>query len=323
MNIHLIALFTEKKYLMKIDNIYFLILGGSKFAESRIKPICRTWLGQCNNYLISTDGELGKNIKHEVVTQYNDCHSCPPKIFKGMEFIINEKSHCEWLFIADDDTYVNLINLNSFIKLLDVKEDKMYGKDMTGFYPYNGKQIKYLSGGGGTLLPMHVAGKMIDKAKKENWFDWLCLPRQIPPKHQKDYPTASGADTKLGWLGNQINIKQLSYPHLFYPEGYKKYNHLPENILQCITYHRQCNQQQDLLHSIVYKDVSKNKLSLEPLEPIIDKTKEIKNKNSSKSPVRNPDYHPITSYYINTEIMLLHKKIEKLEKEIYKNERMG
>ena len=292
---------------MEINNIYVLILGGARFKDSRIQSVCDTWLANFTNYFISCDGELNEKINHQVVTEYTDCHSCPPKIFKGMDYAFKNNNGCEWLFIGDDDTFVNTVNLLNFTKLLDVNEDKMYGKDMTGNYPYNGGQIKYLSGGGGTLIPMHVVGKMLDKSKQEGWFDWLCRPRQIPPKHEGNYPTAAGADTKLGWLGNQLGIVQVSYPHLFHPEGYKKYKHDPSNILQCITYHRQYGQAQKQLNDIVFADLSANTLSLEPPKP--------------KKAIEPPQPQSFennfnTSYYINTELLLMRKKIERLEKQI-------
>ena len=297
---------------MQINNIYILILGGSKFKESRIQAVCDSWLKNFSNYFISCDGQLDSKINHQVVTEHNDWHSCPPKIFRGMDYVVKNNNRCEWLFIGDDDTFVNAVNLVMFTKFLNVKEEKMYGRDMTGNYPYNGTQIKYLSGGGGTLIPMHVAKKMISKAKKEKWFEWLCFPRQIPPKHEGDYPTAAGADTKLGWLGNQLGIEQVSYPHLFYPEGYKKYKHDPSNILQCITYHRQYGDKQKQLNDIVFKNLSKNKVSLEP-----PKVKAQEQQAKAK-PTQSVGNSISNSYYINTEILLLHKKIERLEKQINK-----
>lgn len=295
---------------MKIDNIYILILGGSRFKDSRIQAVCDTWLKNFSNYFISCDGPLDKAINHKVVTEHNNWHSCPPKIFKGIDFVLNNNNNCEWLFIGDDDTFVNTVNLVNFTKLLDVSEEKMYGKDMTGNYPYKNSQIKYLSGGGGTLLPMHVAKKMISKAKKEKWFEWLCWPRQIPPKHEGDYPTAAGADTKLGWLGNQLGIKQVSYPHLFHPEGFKKYKHDPSNILQCITYHRQYGKAQKQLNDIVFEDISANTVSLDAPKP-----KKVVEKPLAQSIENNFS----TSYYISTELLLLRKKIERLEKQFNKS----
>lgn len=305
----------DEKCFMKIDDICVLILGGSRFRDSRIKAVRETWLANFNNYFISCDAPLDKDLNRAVgvtgdfifTTDHSDCHSCPPKIFRGLEHVVANANDCPWLFIGDDDTFVNTVNLIAFTKMLEVTDDKMYGKDMTGNYPYNGGQIKYLSGGGGTLMPMHVAKKMIKRAKEEDWFEWLCLPRQIPPKHAKDYPTAAGADTKLGWLGNQLKITQVSYPHLFYPESYKKYKHDPSNILQCITYHRQYGNAQRELNEIVFKDISKNKLSLEPPAP---------KKVIERAAVQNIEKGFGTSYYINTELLLLRKKIERLEKQL-------
>ena len=299
---------------MKVNDIYVLVLGGEKFKDSRIKHVHNTWLNCFPNYLISCDGKLDDNMRHAVVTKHNNWHSCPPKIFKGLELIVNEKSDCSWVFIADDDTFVNVVNLVAFTGLVNVKKHKMYGKDMTGNYPYGGGQIKYLSGGGGTLLPMHVATAMLKKAKEENWFEWLCWPRQIPPKHQGDYPTSAGADTKLGWLGNQIGVEQGSYPHLFHPEGYKKYDHDPRNILQCITYHRQYGDKQKMLNDIVFEDIKKNKIDLNKVE-----IKKIKQQKPAVNNVQANRNTQASSYYMNTELLLLRKKIERLEKQFNKS----
>jgi hypothetical protein len=293
---------------MRNNDIYILILGSGRFKDSRIEHVCNSWLRSYSNYFISCDAPLRGDVHHIVATKHNDSHSCPPKIFKGLEYITSAPNNCSWLFIGDDDTFVNSINLNSFVAQLNPAEKKMYGKDMTGNYPYKTGQIKYLSGGGGTLLPMCVAQEIIKKIKSEKWMEWLCRPRQIPAKHEGDYPTAAGADTKLGWVAGQLGIEQVSYPHLFYPESYKKYKHEPTNILQCITYHRQYGEAQKQLNDIVFKDVKANTLSLTPPTPKPAPT------TQSEVVVRNVQ---TTSYYIDTELLLLRKKIERLEKQVY------
>lgn len=292
------------------DNIYILILSGRNFEDRRLKPCLDSWVSHFKNFLISTDKELSFEAPHIVATEQKDGHSCPPKIFRGIEKILEDPKGCDWLFIADDDTFVNHINLTSFARGLNAKDEALYGRDMTGFYPFKGRQIHYLSGGGGTLLPIKTAEKMIDTAKERGWMDWLVEPRRIPAKHKGGFPTQAGADTKLGWIAEQLKIKQYNLRHLFHPESYAKYKKDAASILECITYHRQYGDAQTRLNEIVNREPQLNTLDLTPPKP---KPPSPKEKERQKVVSGN---NPPVSYYLSTELLLLRKKVKKLEAQV-------
>jgi len=222
------------------EDIYILIQGSAKFKNNRLQGCLNTWLSHFENYLVSSDGDLGPDIKHFIATDLNDWHSCPPKLFRGMEKIANDDLGCKWLFICDDDTFVNYLNLISFCNQLDISEDKLYGRDMTGNYPFGHRQLKFLSGGAGTLMPMRVAKQISNKIKKENWMEWLSHPSVFPGdwKAHKEYPIHAQADNKLGWVAETMGLEMVNFPNLFHPEPPSKHKKSPESILECITYHR-------------------------------------------------------------------------------------
>lgn len=290
------------------QDIYILILSGGRFERSRLEPCLKSWVSHFKNFLVSTDKEPSFSVPHIVATDHNDGHSCPPKIFKGIQQVLNNPKGCKWLFIADDDTFVNHVNLTSFVKGLSDSKDALYGRDMTGFYPFKGRQIQYLSGGGGTLMPMQTASKMIGHAMNQGWMEWLVHPRRIPAKHKGDMPTEAGADTKLGWLAEQLEVKQHSFKHLFHPEGYAKYKKDETSILECITYHRQYGDAQIRLNDIVNREPQLNRIDLKTPKPKANiqqapKTQKTGNTNQ-------------TSYYLSTELVLLRKKLARLEQKI-------
>ena len=239
------------------NEIYVLILGSVKFKSNRLQGCLDTWLPHFKNYLVSSDGDLGSDIKHFIATDLNDWHSCPPKLFRGMEKIANDDLGCKWLFICDDDTFVNHLNLISFCNQLDISEDKLYGKDMTGNYPFKNRQLKFLSGGAGTLMPMRVAKQMLNEIKKENWMDWLSHPSVMPPKHEGEFPVQGVADGKLGWVAETMGLEMVSFPDLFHPEPPAKHKKPLESILECITYHRIMKEGSASLEKIIMDNESR------------------------------------------------------------------
>tara|TARA_R110001583_G_scaffold2390_1_gene17380 strand:- start:1111 stop:2763 length:1653 start_codon:yes stop_codon:yes gene_type:complete len=248
-----------------VENVYALILGGGIFLNDRIKGCLDTWIQYFNNnYLFSIDKYIGPDINHVVTTDITDWNSCPPKIFRGMESVIEKNKNCEWLLIVDDDTFVNSSNLKFLVNTLNVKERKIYGKNMTGHYPWGADTVPFLSGGGGTLIPMHVAREIIKKIKDNKWMSWLVQASRYPPTFFGDtdnpldrFPFQAGADVKLGWITDKMEIEQVNLPKLFHDEGPGFYDERPENILHSITYHRMGKDDQLNLQSIIDMNISK------------------------------------------------------------------
>jgi hypothetical protein len=220
MNIAMTASFKAKNYKFALMNkeIYILILSSIKFKNGRLQGCIETWLSHFKNYLVACDGDLGPDINHFIATDLSDWHSCPPKLFNGIQKVCANDLGCKWLFICDDDTFVNYLNLISFCDTLDLSSNKLYGKDMTGHYPFKNRQLKFLSGGAGTLMPMRLAKTIIKKIKSTGWMEWLVRPSAIPPRHnQEEFPINGVADS----------------------------------ILDCITYHRIYRRSAGILEEII------------------------------------------------------------------------
>ena len=218
-------------------DIYILIQGSTKFKEGRLRGCLDTWLEKFKHYLVSSDGLHEETVNHIIATSLDGWDSCPPKLFKGLAHIVNEPMECKWVFICDDDTFVNNLNLISFCERLDPAAPALYGRDMTGNFPFGHRQLKFLSGGAGTVLSVNTAKKIIDKINKEDWMGWLCHPYVHPPDHtaHKEYPVHAQADNKLGWVAETMGIEMVNFPDLFHPEP--SWKHLP--ISRSITHHRQ------------------------------------------------------------------------------------
>ena len=135
---------------------------------------------------------------------------------------------------------------------------------MTGHYPWGADTVPFLSGGGGTLIPMHVAREIIKKIKDNKWMSWLVQASRYPPTFFGDtdnpldrFPFQAGADVKLGWITDKMEIEQVNLPKLFHDEGPGFYDERPENILHSITYHRMGKDDQLNLQSIIDMNISK------------------------------------------------------------------
>jgi len=219
------------------DTIYILIQGSVKFKTGRLRGCLDTWLKNFKYYLISSDGSHGPDIPHIVATDLSDWHSCPPKLFKGLDELANNPMGCQWIFICDDDTFVNYLNLSELSSRLNSQDRKIYGRDMTGNFPFKNRQLRFLSGGAGTLIPMQVAKEISNKLQEKD-FKWVYGPSRWPPRGNTEFPEDSQADVKLGCIAAALNIQQINFPKFFHSEPPQHYKHNDSGILSCVTYHR-------------------------------------------------------------------------------------
>jgi len=215
------------------NNIKFLVLTCEKYLKTRAESIKNSW-GKDQNINFLSD----KNGQNETVSFDNLSSSYCDMWQRYFEYIKKTEIFEDWIFFADDDTYVNIKNLEKLIRNLDPQETFYIGKELflsenatdfegrsTGF-PLNtlfGEgaflPLKYASGGAGFLL------------SKKSFF--------ILQKYflNCNYPArAYNTDVAFGiWMRNcKINIKNND---LFNCSNPKVMNHCKNEILKSISYH--------------------------------------------------------------------------------------
>ena len=204
------------------------------------------WIPYFEDYVISSDCDLGSEVQHVVSTTETGYGSCPPKLFNGLKWVVKEKSHCEWVFVMDDDTFINDINFRKIINELDPTRRTTYGRNMTGVHRWKGKRIKFFQGGTGTLIPMFIAREIVEKMAMEGW-DWLTdIAHQ--PMYQDGFwgwhytgeiPRWHQDDVKLGYFMERNDIEQVDLGEVmrFGPEDDVGPSE-PEDILNRVASHR-------------------------------------------------------------------------------------
>ena len=226
-----------------IKNVCPLVLAATPARPQLFKACLETWLPYFENYLISGDSELTDDISHCIASDNTGWHSCPPKLFNGLKEVVKKYPDCEWVFIVDDDTFVNDIHLRALISTLDPDVRAIYGRDMTGNFPFNNEQVPFCSGGAGTLIPGAIVSEIVSKIQTPEW-SWLCRCSRVGEVRCDigEIPLDAQADVKLGYFTWKNNIEQVNLGELLRPENYDHPWHGsvgPEDILNRVTYHRQ------------------------------------------------------------------------------------
>lgn len=217
---------------MTMKKILYALKTTKKY-ETRRKSQLETWLFGIENYVYYSDHE---DIDNNIILASHDC-TYQGLLEKSLYFynnlgniIINNcntsiLNFYDWIFIGDDDTFVNVKNMEKLLKTCD--DTCAYGYLMTPEkdpqnmvwkdFPHVWKSGEnYLSGGGGIL----VSTKSL---KKVNEF--------------VDYginPAFEDCTICLNFIRNGINLIDCSAFHATKPE---MYGQTDRDIIDNITYH--------------------------------------------------------------------------------------
>jgi hypothetical protein len=194
--------------------------------EHRIDSILNTWLSE-GDYLCYSDHE---NQEKNIIKVCEDASYAALEI-KGLNFFnsmkdIKTKSgdkileYYDWIFLVDDDTFVNKKMLNEFVLTCD--EDKAYGYIFTPqTHPDNPiytnttfKDAIWYSGGGGLLISANALTKI--------------------PYYQNYNTYADDVSVGINLMKHGIN---LIHSDLFRSEPPEHYGETDRDIKQKITYH--------------------------------------------------------------------------------------
>lgn len=197
---------------------------------SRIDTLEKTWAKDCDHlYFSDYEDEKYDMIKTTSNTTYYGVGE------KGINFLnlVKDIESSEgkildiydWIFYVDDDTFVNVNNLQEFVKTAD--NNKVYGYIFQ--CPRNqgnpvfdrkiiSKTSKFPSGGAGVL----IGSKVFRKISK---FDLFTV------------PSLGHDDVDMGLNFDMYGIEQVD-SNLFNSQAPTVYNHDDEDIKKSVTYHK-------------------------------------------------------------------------------------
>lgn len=200
----------------------------TKKYSSKINAIFKTWLNGIDDYIIYSDHEDSEKniIKVCDDDSYGGLEDKGINFFNIMKNIDTSDGtpildYYDWIFLVDDDTFVNVKKLNEFIS--SVTEEASYGyvfsyethsANPMFSYPGFDRSTKWYSGGGGLLVHTNCI-KKVDNFVKYN------------TRHD---------DVTIGLNFHKHGIK-LIHDDKFHSEPPEFYGHKNSNITENITYH--------------------------------------------------------------------------------------
>lgn len=195
--------------------------------KSRQECLLTAWLKDKDNYTFYTDKDTG--VGNQVEVDPDDTYfSNGKKNLRELKRIYENKLHknVDWLLFCDDDTFVNIPNLERLLPTLDKKV--MYGCVLNGTWPGD-PSLSYLSGGAGYLM----SSKLLDILS-------------FPPLELLQYSFYSDVCVGLWMRAHGVQFNNIAGFHTDIPEVYN----LDKNyIKQAYTFHyvKECSQVQSLL----------------------------------------------------------------------------
>lgn len=134
--------------------IVFSIISCSDNIDTRQAVLKKTWL---NNicYYFASDCVTKDNV---CLTTLRGHKSGEIKQLKAIEYAYNKYIDYDWFFFCDDDTYVNIHNLEKYISIIDVNLRSfglLFSEEthpLNPIWPYVEKGFQYYSGGAGFAL---------------------------------------------------------------------------------------------------------------------------------------------------------------------------
>lgn len=183
-----------------------------------------TWIN-FNDVYIFTDKCNDNDERFIKITERDDYHSNAIKCILGLRFMYEKHSDFDFFVFIDNDTHINVKNLNNF--LLDKKNDelKSYGSILNN-WPTD-KSLYYLSGGAGIILTnrsMVELYKILENDEKI----FECTNSNCHNSVIYDY-----SDVLLGYHMRNIGVELIN-SNLFHSQPPDFYN---DEIKNSISYH--------------------------------------------------------------------------------------
>lgn len=228
--------------------IRFVTITCEKYHDTRVKKIRETW-GKSQDVLFLSDSNIGTDIigYEHLAKGYENIWLKYSEFFKSY----NDLSY-DWYFFTDDDTFVNLKNIEILLKNYDtnspicvghVGELNPDGTDMdgnqTGFPLHtihgNGTQLPiiYVSGGAGFILSKKSMELICDYIKKET-----------------NVPGSYNSDVTFGFWGRNAGVNIVDIKGFWWTNP-TELNHSLSEIENSYTYHYVSESMMDELNKVI------------------------------------------------------------------------
>ena len=143
------------------DKILCLILTHDETLYSRSSTVWKTWAHKCHKALFTVNSKNSESMLQLPLMSINYTESyenMAEKVFLVLKKAFDEyENDYKWFLLVDDDTFIFMDNLKSFISNRSFNEPVTYGYNFKVIVPSG-----YHSGGGGVLLT-HEALKRISR----------------------------------------------------------------------------------------------------------------------------------------------------------------
>lgn len=176
-----------------------------------------------DDFFIFTDME-NDDKRFIKITDRDDYHSNAIKCILGFRYMFEKHENFDFYVFIDNDTYLNVKNLEKFLKNKNPKELKAYGSILNTWVD---KSLYYLSGGAGIVLTNNTMEKLYNVMEKnEDLFN--CTKIEHPPVIY-DY-----SDVTLGFHMKNIEVELIN-SDLFHSQPPDFYNNV--SIDESISFH--------------------------------------------------------------------------------------
>ncbi len=131
-------------------NIVFLVITTGKYHETRIKAVRETWAKGHEDkvyFFTDADGDCPQFIKLPVPSDYQ---SASIKTVLALRCLWENQAPPDWVVVCDDDTFIYMNNLQSFLVDKNPKLSACYGQVLRHYPPL--PYLDYPSGGAGFVL---------------------------------------------------------------------------------------------------------------------------------------------------------------------------
>lgn len=195
--------------------IIFSIISCKNYINTRQAVLKKTWLNGID-YFFSSDCNTKDNV---CFSNLQGHRSAEEKQLKAIRYAWETYRKYDWFFFCDDDTYINIYNLNTYINGIDASNNSfglVFSKELyplNPIWPYVEKNFQYYSGGAGFAIRNDLMEKI----------------------YNKNFDINTGySDISVGYL---LKGENLNNCHLLNQDNPYHLNHNYDTIKLSISYH--------------------------------------------------------------------------------------
>jgi hypothetical protein len=208
-----------------MNRLLIAIISSKSFLDTRQRYLKNTWLNHIDDYVFISDFNNYDNIEVVKDCGYSSGESKPIEFLKYVYQSYLMRSYYDWIFICDDDTFINLKNFCLFYQNKVIDQDSIYGNilspdsDPKNPIWHQRKDIRaYPSGGAGYFISM----KSIYAIVQSDLYGSI--------------PSTGFGDIHIGLLAKNIKLNLIHEPKMFSGNEYQL-NLTDEDIKHSITLH--------------------------------------------------------------------------------------